>query len=103
HPSWYDSEKTFEVLRKHDAAHVTLSSLRMPMNLTLTTDFAYIRFHGLGGGAYHDYTRGELRPWADFARKLLRKRIPVYAYFNNDLNTRAPLNAVALREMIVNA
>src|SRR5438477_12465313 len=37
HPSWID-EETFDLLRKHDAAQVSLSSLGMPMNLTVTTD-----------------------------------------------------------------
>jgi uncharacterized protein YecE (DUF72 family) len=100
HPSWYEHEETFTVLKKRKAAHVSLSSMRMPMNLDLTTDFSYIRFHGLAGGPHHDYTRKELEPWADHCRKLLRKKIPVYAYFNNDLNTRAPWNAMLLREMI---
>ena len=36
------------------------------MNLTVTTDFIYIRFHGLEGGAAHDYTQEELEPWAEF-------------------------------------
>jgi uncharacterized protein YecE (DUF72 family) len=101
HPSWYEQEETFEVLRKHQAAHVSLSSLRMPMNLNLTADFAYIRFHGLENGAAHDYTREELRPWADHCRRCLENGVAVYAYFNNDWNTRAPLNAEVFREMVV--
>jgi uncharacterized protein YecE (DUF72 family) len=101
HPSWYEQEETFEVLRKHGAAHVSLSSLRMPMNLNLTADFAYLRFHGLENGAAHDYTREELRPWAAHCRRCLDNGVAVYAYFNNDWNTRAPLNAEVFREMIV--
>ena len=65
HPSWYEHEETFEILRQNDAAHVAVSSLRMPMNLNVTGDFIYIRFHGLEHGAAHDYTRKELQPWAE--------------------------------------
>jgi uncharacterized protein YecE (DUF72 family) len=50
-----------------------IGSLRMPMNLTITTDFAYIRFHGLEHGAAHDYTREELEPWAEHCRNALEE------------------------------
>jgi uncharacterized protein YecE (DUF72 family) len=100
HPSWYEDEKTFQILQQHGAAHVAISSLRMPMNLAITTDFTYIRFHGLEGGPSHDYTRLELKPWAEHCRRCLDNGIAVYAYFNNDLNTRAPLNAVMFRQMV---
>jgi uncharacterized protein YecE (DUF72 family) len=100
HPSWITTE-TFDVLREHDAAHVHLSSMAMPMDLTTTSDFIYIRFHGLQGGFAHDYTRAELEPWAEHCRSALAEGRRVYAYFNNDANTRAPGNAKTLREMIV--
>jgi uncharacterized protein YecE (DUF72 family) len=101
HPSWYESAEPFAVLKKRKAAHVSLSSLRMPMNRTVTTDFTYIRFHGLEGGARHDYTRPELKPWVEHCGELLRDKMDVFAYFNNDLNTRAPMNAELFRDMIL--
>ena len=100
HDSWYADNDAFEVLRQHNAAHVWLSSLRMPWNLTDTADFSYIRFHGLKGGPRHDYTRKELQPWADAIAKQTRAGKNVYAYFNNDLNVRAPNNAQMLMEMV---
>jgi len=63
HPSWMD-EETFTLLRTHQAANVWISSRRMPQDYTLTSDFVYLRFHGLKDGAYHDYTDDELAPWA---------------------------------------
>jgi len=99
HRSWYDDE-IFAILRKHRVAHVALSSLGMPMNLTVTTDFIYVRFHGLEDGAAHDYTRAELKPWAEFVSTETEKGRIVYAYFNNDINVRAPDNAKMLMEMI---
>jgi uncharacterized protein YecE (DUF72 family) len=100
HASWYEHEETFEVLRRHNIAHVSISTLRLPMNLNVTSDFVYIRFHGLEHGAAHDYTREELGPWADHCRRCLDNGIAVFAYFNNDWNTRAPGNAEMFREMI---
>lgn len=99
HPSWMIAE-TFHLLREHRVANVWLSSLRMPADYTLTADFVYLRFHGLEGGAYHDYTNAELQPWADQLADAAAKGLPSYVYFNNDLNTRAPLNAAALMSML---
>ena len=99
HPSWME-EEVFDVLRAHDCAHVSVSSLRMPMNLTITSDFVYIRFHGLEQGAAHDYTREELEPWAEHCRAALEDGKTVYVYFNNDWNCRAPENAKTMWEMV---
>lgn len=98
HPSWMD-EQTMALLRKHRAANVWISSLKMPADHAITADFVYLRFHGLQGGAYHDYTDDELRPWAEQLARAARKGLPAYVYFNNDLNTRAPLNAHALMRL----
>lgn len=100
HGSWYEDQETFAVLRKHNAAHVALSTLNMPRNMTVTADFVYIRFHGLEGGFAHDYTGEELKPWAKFCREQATEGRTVFAYFNNDVNVRAPENAKALMEMV---
>lgn len=89
HPSWMD-RKVFKLLNEHNVAHASVSSLRMPLNLTVTGNLVYIRFHGLEDGYAHDYTVQELKPWADHCRYALRHGLRVFAYFNNDLNTRAP-------------
>lgn len=99
HPSWLDDE-TFEILRKHRAAHVSVSSQVMPMNLTVTSDVVYVRFHGLKGGPAHDYTDSELKPWIHFARSQAEKRRKVFLYFNNDVNTRAPENARRMMQLL---
>ncbi len=98
HPSWYE-EDTFDLLRKHNASHVALSSLGMPMNLTVTSDIIYIRFHGLEGGAAHDYSRQELEPWAEYILEQAAEGRTIYVYFNNDVNVRAPDNARMLMHM----
>lgn len=98
HPSWL-SRDVFTILRRHHAAYVSVSSLAMPMDLTVTADLVYIRFHGLEGGAAHDYSYAELEPWAAHMRKQMRTGKTVFAYFNNDANARAPLNARSMMEM----
>ena len=98
HPDWM-ADDTFELLRRHNAACVNISSQRMPQNFSVTADFVYTRFHGLEGGARHDYTREELQPWADHFCDQAGAGRDVFAYFNNDLNVRAPNNARLLMEM----
>lgn len=98
HPDWMMDE-TFNLLRKYGAAFVSVSSMRMPLNFSITADFIYIRFHGLSGGPRHDYTRKELEPWANHIREHVSKGMRAFAYFNNDLNVRAPKNAEMLIQM----
>lgn len=99
HPSWMDDE-IFSTLHRHQVAHASVSSLVMPMNLTVTADIVYLRFHGLDNGAAHDYTRAELKPWAAHIHEQARSGKRVFAYFNNDLNVRAPANARMLMGMV---
>ncbi len=99
HPSWLEPE-IFQLLGRYRVAHVSLSSNRMPMNLTITAPFTYVRFHGLEGGAAHDYTRGELKPWSAHLQQCARDGTEAFVYFNNDVNTRAPLNAAMLIDMV---
>jgi uncharacterized protein YecE (DUF72 family) len=98
HPDWFSNE-TFAVLQKYNVASVSMSSLRMPMNFSVTADFIYLRFHGLANGPRHDYTEEELKPWAEHIREQARTGRNVYAYFNNDLNVRAPNNAKVLMSL----
>jgi uncharacterized protein YecE (DUF72 family) len=99
HPSWND-EEVISFLHERKAAFVSVSSMRMPMNVAITAEFVYLRFHGLAAGAAHDYTRDELKPWAAHCRAALAKNRTVYAYFNNDWNVRAPKNAKELLELV---
>ena len=98
-PSWIDKE-VFDILKQRGVANVAVSSERMPRCLEVTSNFVYVRFHGLEGGAAHDYTDRELRPWATFLRGCARRGVTGFVYFNNDMNTRAPLNASRLMELI---
>jgi uncharacterized protein YecE (DUF72 family) len=95
HPSWLVAG-AFAALRAHGAAHVAVSSTRMPCDLTVTADLVYARFHGLGGGYAHDYSAEELAPWVAFLREAHARGLEGYAFFNNDARARAPKNAAEL-------
>jgi uncharacterized protein YecE (DUF72 family) len=99
HASWFDSEIS-ALLKRHKVAMVAVSSRKRPMHWEVTSDFVYIRFHGLESGPAHNYTDRELEPWAEHLRCCARQGIKGYVYFNNDVNTRAPVNALRLMEMV---
>jgi uncharacterized protein YecE (DUF72 family) len=99
HPSWMDDE-TMSLLKDYQIALVWLSSMLMPEDFTITSDFVYARFHGLEGGAAYDYQDDVLGPWSDRISDALDAGCDVYAYFNNDWNYRAPLNAQRLIELV---
>jgi uncharacterized protein YecE (DUF72 family) len=94
HESWL-ADEVFSVLRKHGAAHVSVSSDVMPENRTVTSDFVYVRFHGTAryGGAYVGST---LEPWARFLSEQVHLDRDAYAYFNNDFEGHAPRDAESL-------
>ncbi|MBI5231060.1 MAG: DUF72 domain-containing protein [Coriobacteriales bacterium] len=98
HESWL-AEDAFEVLRRHNAAHVQVSSDDMPRNLTVTAEFVYLRFHGTQ--TYHgDYSAPALEPWAQFLRQQAGEGRGGYAYFNNDAEGHAPADAARLTAML---
>ena len=66
----------------------------------MTTNFAYLRFHGRTPPEAPFYTDGELEQEARFITGLLRQGIDTYAYFNNDALAHAPMNAARLMEFL---
>ncbi len=98
HESWL-AEEAYAVLRKHNVANVHVSSDEMPMDLTTTADFVYVRFHGLAG--YHGaYVERALEPWADFVAEQSSAGRDAYVYFNNDWEAHAPADAERLTVMV---
>jgi uncharacterized protein YecE (DUF72 family) len=95
HGSWRTDE-VYAVLERHGAANVAASTPSAEPDLTMTGDFAYVRFHGLGGGYAHDYIEAELRPWLRY----LFDAGEGFAFFNNDGDARAPKNAGEFAEMV---
>jgi len=99
HASWWDDEVT-ALLKRHKAAFVAVSHPTLPDAIPPTTDFLYLRFHGLGKQLYrYDYRDEELGEWAARVKPHLRART-LYAFFNNDYEANAPRNAARFRELL---
>jgi uncharacterized protein YecE (DUF72 family) len=94
---WFHPD-AYEVLDRHGAAHVWLSSsLTGRHEAVRTGDHVYVRFHGLSEQPYrYDYTRAELEPWADRLREAVADGTPAWVFFNNDYEGHAVRNAQLL-------
>jgi uncharacterized protein YecE (DUF72 family) len=99
HASWWH-EDVARVLRARGAAFVAVSHPRLPPDVIPTGRVLYLRFHGLGRRLYdYDYSRAELRAWAERLRPHLAGR-SLYAFFNNDGWANAPRNAETFRALL---
>jgi uncharacterized protein YecE (DUF72 family) len=65
----------------------------------LTTDWTYLRFHGVSDGG--SYTRHALMAQALQIDQYLANGLDVFAYFNNDAHGYAIQNAADLRRYIM--
>jgi uncharacterized protein YecE (DUF72 family) len=98
HASWFTPEY-FAALRRLNIANVVIDSPgRWPASREITSDLAYIRFHGSKKLYASSYTDKELRAWADFIQENCAAAgcQKVFAYFNNDHNAFAVDNARTL-------
>ena len=96
--SWFE-RATYDVLAKHGHALCVAHSARWPHEEVVTTDFAYLRFHGGEEGEDGEYSDCELARWAARAETWLDEGLDVMAFFNNDWRGYAPANARVFREM----
>ena len=100
HESWWDAETT-TMLKQHAAAFVAVSHPRLPDTIYATTDFLYLRFHGMDNQLYQsNYPRPVLAQWARRLQPYLQKGLSLYAFFNNDYHAHAPNNALLFRELL---
>ncbi len=99
HPSWYVTE-TASVLRAHGAVMCLHDKLGSAVFEPLDWPFLYLRFHGPGGQYFGRYARPRMQYWADVLAVQWRAGRVVFAYFNNDPEGMAVINAQELRSLI---
>jgi uncharacterized protein YecE (DUF72 family) len=99
HPSWFAGE-VYALLREHGAALVIGDTPRRPFQThELTADWTFVRLHHGHRGRNGNYSESELETWA---RRIAqwRRRVDVYAYFNNDWNAYAVANGRWLKRRL---
>jgi uncharacterized protein YecE (DUF72 family) len=100
HESWLDKE-VFKILKKYNAAIVFQDFPDWPRTEAVTADFVYLRFHGSKALYTSNYSEKELKEWSGKIKKWLKRKLDVYAYFNNDALGYATENAVALKALVL--
>jgi uncharacterized protein YecE (DUF72 family) len=106
------------LLRKHRVALVVADTAgKWPALGDVTADFVYARLHGGSKLYVSGYGPAALRAWASRVEAWLAGRVPpsprtvgapprprsrrdVYLYFDNDVKTRAPFDAMALARLL---
>lgn len=98
HQSWF-SDNIYQLLKKYKNVSLCLAdSPDWPFKEVIIGNFVYIRLHG-GKILYSsNYSRKELKVWAEKIKKYLKKRFSVHIYFNNDSMGYAVKNAKTLLE-----
>jgi uncharacterized protein YecE (DUF72 family) len=97
HKSWWN-RKVYEAFREAGIVFCSCSGPRLPDELIATAPDIYIRFHGTKRWYRHDYTRDELKVWADRVKSARPQR--VWAYFNNTNDGHAIRNAKTFRQLL---
>ena len=93
-------DDVYALLRKHDAALVIGDHPERPFQAyEMTTGWTLIRFHHGHRGRRGNYSDSELEEWA---RRIegWRRRVEIYAYFNNDWEVFAVRNALWLKRRL---
>jgi uncharacterized protein YecE (DUF72 family) len=99
HPSWF-ARDVYALLRDHRAALVIGDHPKRPFQgHELTADWTFVRFHSGRRGRHGNYSVSELETWARRIRQW-RRRVDVFAYFNNDWKAFAPRNAERLKQLL---
>lgn len=91
----------FDLLSQHGIAFVVADSGdRYPYYETVTTGFAYLRFHGREQLYASDYREDDLKLYAEKIKLWLNEGKEVWVFFNNDYHGFAVRNAERLGELI---
>jgi uncharacterized protein YecE (DUF72 family) len=100
HPSWY-TDDTQALLRAHGVVMCLHDKAGSAIFEPLDTPFLYVRFHGPGGRYFGRYDLRRLEHWAATLAEQWRAGRDVFAYFNNDPEGMAVINAQELRALMI--
>jgi uncharacterized protein YecE (DUF72 family) len=100
HKRWITKE-TKDLLEDLGVTFCDADSPKSELIGWMTSHQAYLRLHGRKSWYSYDYTLGELQEIAGFAlRAKDRGADRVFIFFNNDFEGYAPMNALALQEVL---
>jgi uncharacterized protein YecE (DUF72 family) len=99
--SWLTS-KVWGLLENYKVANVIVDEPKLPINLRITTDFSYIRWHGHGQNPWFNYRFSieDLQAWVPRLEQVTDSVETTFGYFNNHFAGNAPLNALQLLSLL---
>jgi len=101
HKSWLKKE-TCALLERYNAAYTIVDEPLLPPTIKVTSDVAYVRWHGRGERPwyYYLYEPEELEPWVKKVEEAGKQSEKVFGYFNNHFHGYAVRNCLQFAEMI---
>jgi uncharacterized protein YecE (DUF72 family) len=101
HDSWL-REETFRLLENRQVAYTIVDEPALPPVIHVTSDLAYIRWHGRGENPWfnYKYSEQELQEWVPKVREASGKAKKVLGYFNNHFHGYAPENCLQIMQML---
>ncbi|MGY5864314.1 MAG: DUF72 domain-containing protein [Candidatus Thorarchaeota archaeon] len=94
--------KVWSLIEDYGIAHVIVDEPKLPIDLRITADFSYIRWHGHGEDPWFNYRYSieELEPWVPHLEKVTNAVETTFGYFNNHFAGNAPLNAFQMLSLL---
>jgi uncharacterized protein YecE (DUF72 family) len=101
HESWL-KDRVWNLLEDYGIAHVVVDEPKLPIDLRVTADFSYVRWHGHGGKLWYmyRYSKEEIEAWKPRVEQLLSDSKTVLGYWNNHFSGNAPLNAFQMLQLM---
>jgi len=99
--SWL-KDATWSLLQKYEVAYTIVDEPLLPPDVRVTTDIAYIRWHGRGERPWYNYhyKTEELQPWVPKVKETAEKAEKTYGYFNNHYHGYAVKNCLEMMDML---
>ena len=98
--TWLTKE-VHDLLSHYNVATVAVDEPLLPPQIRLTSDIAYVRWHGRGKKMWYNYrySKDELAQWLPKIKEM-SQNAQVYGYFNNHYHGYAPENCLDVLEML---
>jgi uncharacterized protein YecE (DUF72 family) len=95
------TNKAHDLLSHYNVAAVIVDEPLFPPEIRLTSDIAYMRWHGRGKNMWYNYrySKDELAGWIPKIKEMSQKA-EVYGFFNNHYHGYAPENCIDVLEML---
>jgi uncharacterized protein YecE (DUF72 family) len=95
------TEEAHSLLSDYNIAAVAVDEPLLPPEIRLTSDIAYVRWHGRGKRMWYNYrySKEELSDWVPKIKEMSQSA-DVYGYFNNHYHGYAPENCINVLEML---